>query len=1686
MTRSRRVRRKTRKTRMSLVRACVLLVSIATVSVSAGSEDQKTPVSATVPVRPEVLINRTVPRVSAPSSGPLFSAQPTDDELRRARVFSEPLVLIGRSSAAENQALAAGVTRYVEGGQALGIEPFGEFLAQHPASGWRASVLANLGALHRRAGYYLRALKAWEEAWTLTKDDASPNGRAIADLAVGNALDMLSLMGHRPGLDTWLARANARPMSGPAAMRAERAREARRFIETRPDLVIASGPKALEMLLDWQKRPPSPTGSMPRDRSPERSPYERRLAPAALQQYRPTATGTSLAEVQALATEVGLSMKTVRREGAGALITPAVVHLTIDHYSAVLQEVNGRFLVRDPALGGEVWMPREALEELMSGYALVPASAETAGWRDVAAAEASGVFGHSCPAGQPDPDECVCKESEPGMPVYSLHPTQAGVLLSDAPLGYRPPRGPSVHLQLRYNSWEENQPQVFSFSNLGAKWTSNWMSYLEEVPFTWFFQGTQLEFGRPAHIAVHVPQGGVERFQYEGAGGVFERHYRSAAVLVRTSSSPLTFERRHTDGSKEVYGLPDGGTAGSRRVFLTAIVDPHGQALTLTWDAQFRLVALTDALGQVTTLQYEDADPLKVTSVADPFGRIARMTYDAAGHLASVTDVINLTSGFVYDTQDFIAAMQTPYGVTTFRKPNVAGQNDRAIEAIDPLGAVERLEFHWTDGPVPASAPASDVPSGFEDRNSELNTVMSLHWAKGRDTNNVQEAVASRWLLRSMNFSLDPGWTVSVPMTVQKPLEARTWYDYVGSTARPSRVARKLPDGTTFNALATYNYQDNATSTTDPVGRTMTYTYAANGIDLLEVRNTTGGRNDLLAAYSNYTTGHLPRTMVDAAGQSTLMTYNPGGQILTVTNAKSETTTYGYDPNGYLQTVTGPATGATTTYTYDAYGRVQSVMATDEAAVTMTYDALNRPTRTDFPDGTSEQNTYDKLDLATRRDRKGRLTHFTTNANRQLIAARDPAGRVTQQRWCGCGSLEALIDANGNETRWERDAGGRVLREIRADGVTDTDYTYDLLGRLRTITDPKQQVTTYAYNLDGSLASVVYTNAQIATPSVNWTYDPAYPRLAAMLDGTGTTSYTYQPAGQLGAGQLATVDGPLPNDVISYAYDQLGRVVTRAINGVPLTLAYDALGRVEREVNALGTFDYTFDGVSGRLATVTYPNNQTSTYSYFPVTQNHRLQAIHHRYPSGATLSRFDYTYDAVGNIVTWRQQADTTAVIWEYGYDHADQLVPAVKRATDPQNTILQRFAYGYDPVGNRLFEQIDDNVTTWTYDKLNRLGAQQAGGVLRVAGMVNEPATVRIDGRPATVDGAGIFAGGIQAVPGTSQFTVTATDPSGNAASRSFEIDQSGAPKTFTSDENGNLISDGTRSFEWDARNQLVAVNVGAHRSEFSYDGTRRRVRIVEKESGVTQSDTRIVWCEDQICEERAADGATVTRRAFGAGEQVAGSNRFFAADHLGSVTEITDGSAAVLARYAFDSWGNRTLTGGTDVSNVGYTGHRWQSSGGGWLTQYRLLDPATARWTSEDPLGLTDSVNFYAYVGNRPLTFIDPDGQSAAAAVMGGARGGAAVGGIMGGPAGAVIGGVIGGVIVGGAAVYITWPRPEPAKTTPTTQVPKGPPAECEPPPENPCVLAVLCLKAAKGVMAKARCVPLLLACAGSGFK
>lgn len=715
-----------------------------------------------------------------------------------------------------------------------------------------------------------------------------------------------------------------------------------------------------------------------------------------------------------------------------------------------------------------------------------------------------------------------------------------------------------------------------------------------------------------------------------------------------------------------------------------------------------------------------------------------------------------------------------------------------------------------------------------------------------------------------------------------------------------------LDDGTTQLSQYQYNDLGNVTEATDPLGRRTAYTYAGNGIDLLEVRQTTGTANDLLASYT-HNSQHEPLTVTDAARQTTTYTYNAQGQALTVTNAKNETMTSAYDTRGYLQSVTGPVTGATTTYTYDGLGRVRTVTDSDGYAVTTDYEALDRPTVITYPDTTFQQITYDKLDVSQTQDRLGRITQFGHDNVRRVTSITDPLLRQTTIGWCKCGSPAQMTDALMHTTTWNRDLQGRLTSKVSADN-THVNYVYETTtSRLQKMTDAKGQVTNYQYFTDEDLKQVSYTNATIATPTVNYTYETIYDRLATMADGTGTTIYAYHPVvaapspPQLGATQLASVDGPLANDTTTYSYDELGRMLSRAINGVAASTSYDALGRRTNVTNPLGSFDYAYDGATNRPIIMSSEASE-SFYTYYDLPKDRRLKEITNEV-QGPQVSYFFYAYQTEGEI--YKMIRHLPAVSEDtFAYDAADQLTSSTHGTSR---------TYAYDVAANRTQEVIAGGQTDFVYNNVNQM--------------------------------------------------TTRSGAQGNA--------------TFAYDLNGSLTSDGTRTLDWDGANRLVAVNIGTHRSEFSYDGLGRRTHIVEKDNSVITSDKRYVWCGNKICEERDATGAVVQRRFYEQGEQVGTANYYYTRDHLGNVRELLDYRGILLTRYDYDAWGRQTKLSGTQDSGFGYGGYFVHQPSGLLLKWYRAYDANLARWTSRDPIGEIGGINLYAYVSNCPIDGTDPDG-------------------------------------------------------------------------------------------------------------
>lgn len=1554
-----------------IVRVLIALQAVNAIPVSAQAPMPRSPepivatsTTAELPaVTPKKIVpNRKLPSVLPPQLVPKFGDSPTAMDLTRARVFVEPLRPVGgMPTMAENRDLADALEATAAEGIERGMERLQRFAVLHHDSPWRASVLANLAYMQDRSGYFSRAAENWREAWEISKHYTDVDAQTVAGFTMSEWMNQAAKFGQVDVLERYLPQTINYPFSGAAASGLTAARQKHWFLVNKHEQALFSGPEALKTLA---MAGGSLTERVSRTIAAYVAPHE----------------GTSLVALKALAESAGVSLQMRYYERPEEIPPMSIVHLRTQHYSTLVSRQGGQFVLRDLAFGGEMYLTEAAFRDEASGYVLTNQS-ET-GSRVVGDNEAAKVFGHCLPGAGYFDEGCPCGGGGggAGMPAYYLHPLAAAVMIYDRPLEYQPPRGPGVSFKLTFNHRSGRQGTSQAYGSIGSQWSHAWLSYVQDnnstvlPPYAW--------------TSVLLRGESVESFNsFSGF-----THWKSRATLVKVANDPPRYERRLPDGGMEVFAFPDrAASLPNRKVFLTEVIDPQGQSLTFTYDSSVRLVAVTDAIGQVTTLDYLDSgNPLKLTKVTDPFGRTALMTYDASGRLASITDAIGMTSSFAYETNGFLVSMTTPYGTTTFRNgdPSSLSNAILRVDATDPEGGTERIEFHQSNtAQQAASVPSGEVPTGFSVWNLQLDQRNSLYWDKRammEAPGDVSRAVVTHWLMREdAAYDAHP-LSRAIPHSIKKPLETRVWYRYpdqgpsnysvAGTSDQPSLVARKLNDGTTQLDQYAYNAMGNVTSHIDPVGRETTFVYSLSGIDLIETRQTTGIGYDILSAYGNYL-NHRPQLLADHGVGPSTISYSSSGRPLVVTNAKNEVTSYAYEAGDlYLMSIARNGIDVAT-FEYDALGRISTVSDSQGYEVGFEYDGLNRVTKRTYPDGTYEENGYARLDLVRERDRQGRTTEYFYDRLGRLTATRDPLGRVTRQEWCVCGAIDRLVDPNGNTVAWDRNATGRVVKQTRAT-LAITAYTYDATGRLLSMTDPKGQVSSYSYFPDDSVHTMQFSNSAVATPAVTYSYDSFYRRMASMIDGGGTTSYTYRTAGQLGAGMLASVDGPLSNDVIEYTYDELGRVVGRTVNGTAnqVVLEFDTRGRVSAEVNNLGEFETAYVGASNNVESVTYPNGQVSLYEYFPANNSGRLQHIRHLAPNGATLSRHDYTYDVVGNVASWTQQLVGASTVWAFGYDAANQLNDASKWSVGGTPVQLEHHIFGYDAAGNRKFEQHGNASTATAYDALNRATARGPGGTIGIAGVTNEPARIVIQGQPVPTAPDNTFRGSAPVSVGANVISITAVDPTGNSTNHQYQVTQSGPSASVVYDQNGNMTSDGIRTFEWDARNSVTAVNVGAHRTEMFYDGMMRRVRIIEKESGVAQSDTRLIWCEDVLCETRTGSDS---RRIFQHGELLNSAAQFFTRDHLGSVIDVVDERDQHIAQYSYDPWGQRSLNFGTDATSIGFTGHEWHSQTFLTFTRFRQYDAASGRWTSEDPASFADGLNLSRYAQNNPVSVVDPLG-------------------------------------------------------------------------------------------------------------
>jgi RHS repeat-associated protein len=104
--------------------------------------------------------------------------------------------------------------------------------------------------------------------------------------------------------------------------------------------------------------------------------------------------------------------------------------------------------------------------------------------------------------------------------------------------------------------------------------------------------------------------------------------------------------------------------------------------------------------------------------------------------------------------------------------------------------------------------------------------------------------------------------------------------------------------------------------------------------------------------------------------------------------------------------------------------------------------------------------------------------------------------------------------------------------------------------------------------------------------------------------------------------------------------------------------------------------------------------------------------------------------------------------------------------------------------------------------------------------------------------------------------------------------------------------------------------------------------------------------------------------------------GVTTLYNADGLGSTTSLYDSSATQAGTYTFSSFGQTTSTGSL-LNPFRYTGREWDNETGLYYYRARYYDTHTARFLSEDPIRFSGGIDFYGYVANNPLSFLDPLG-------------------------------------------------------------------------------------------------------------
>ncbi len=703
------------------------------------------------------------------------------------------------------------------------------------------------------------------------------------------------------------------------------------------------------------------------------------------------------------------------------------------------------------------------------------------------------------------------------------------------------------------------------------------------------------------------------------------------------------------------------------------------------------------------------------------------------------------------------------------------------------------------------------------------------------------------------------------------------------------------------------------------------------------------------------------------------------------------------------------------------------------------YDKANRPTRTvnvGTNGGSAWSRPANANDPLNNRSDTVLVTDTSYNASGWAEHMTDPRGLVRRTEYDLAGrtakTIEAYCTAScpadaNRTTEYAYYAGGQVftLKAVLPGGYQTTSYNYT--GRT---------ADGQAFNSNDLLVGLSHPHKTTGEPDPNesefYVYNGAGQQRKARYDRNGTEhTYSYDLVGRLTADAItilgATVDGAVRR--LETAYDTAGRPylftsynaatggtvvneVKRDFNGLgQLTHEYQChTGAVSGCSGGAPVVQYTYSELTGganhsRLTKLTYPDRTLEpsgrqvNYTYTGTLDNaiSRLTAL----TNGGTPYE-QYAYLGLGTVVRRFHVQGANEIGLTYlaqgsepngpqgdkynGLDRFGRVFDQRILDSGSPTTPLDRFQYGYDRNGNRLYRENLVNAafselyhqgagSAWPgYDNFNQLRGFKRGTLNAAKDNVPSPSYTQewvldIQGNWDTVT-----------TNGTPQ---NRTHNKQNQINTLVAYDPNGA---MTNDEIG-------RTLTYDAWGRLVQVANGSTHI-YAYDALGRRVK--ETTGTVRDLYYSAQW---QVLEERVGGvvkvqnlwspvyvDALIRRDRDTGGAPDLDEVLYVQQDANWNVTSVANPSGGVQERYVYEPYGKPTrltagwLTPGADTIAWVYLhqGGRYEAGTGLYHFRNRELSPTLGRWNRQDPKAFAagDS-NLYRYESSRPTTLTDSSG-------------------------------------------------------------------------------------------------------------